>query len=406
VRILFLSQYFTPELTAGAARVHAFATALAARGHQVDVVCEVPNHPRGIIEAGYGGRLVDTRELDGFVAHYVRVPVSVEKSTAKRLANYGGYAAMASIAGSLRRRIDVVFASSPPLPVGAAGALVAARHRAPWALDVRDLWPDAAVAVGELRGGRAIRAAEALERRLYASASAIVAPSAGSLEQIAQRTGDRSKLHFLPSGTTADWLRIGGEAPVRGLLPVPDGAFVWTYAGNLGLAQGLDSAIDAAAALGPDFHLLLVGDGPLRAELADRAERAAPGQVTFTGLLPREEAGRLMRASDALLVSLSAAPGIEYAVPSKLYDCCAVGRPIVVAAAGEARRLALDEAVALAAEPESPESIADAVRTLRDEPRTASALAESARAFAERNLRETQAGRLESILAGLVAARR
>jgi colanic acid biosynthesis glycosyl transferase WcaI len=401
VRILVLTQYFTPELTAGAARMHAFAAALARRGHELEVVCEVPNHPRGVVQNGYGGRLVDSRELDGFVAHYVWVPVSAEKTALSRLFNYGGYAAMASVAGSIRRRVDVVLASSPPLPVGAAGAVVARRHRAPWVLDVRDLWPDAAVAVGELRGERAIRAAEALERRLYASAAAVVTPSAGSLQQIAARTADHDKLHLLPSGTTDAWLRVGEEAPDRGELDAPADAFVWTYAGNIGLAQDLGVAIDAAAALGPEFHLVVVGDGPLRAEVADRARRVAPGRVTFAGLVSPERAGRMMRASEALLVPLAEAPGLEYAVPSKLYDCCAVARPIIVAAGGEARRLATENAIALTAAPGSAESLSAALRRLRAEPETRDRLATAARRFAEGNLRETQVARLEAILEAL-----
>lgn len=406
MRALLLTQYFTPELTAASARLHAFARILAERGHEVEVVCEVPSHPLGVVQTGYGGRAVDRRTLDGFRVSYVWVPTSPRKSAAARLASYGGYAAMATLAGSIARRPDVIFASSPPLPVGAAGLLVATRHRVPWVLDVRDLWPAAAIAVGELSGRWAIAAAEALERRLYASAEAITTPSESSAIQIAAVCGKPGKIHHLPSGTTAEWLKLGEQAPARAELGVPPGNFAWTYAGNIGLAQDLATAIEAAAELGSGFTLVVVGDGPSRPEVETLARRVAPGRVLFTGLLPKERAGLLMRASDALLVSLADSPGIEYAVPSKLYDCCAVGRPVIVAATGEAATIARRESIAIAVAPGDPGALAAAVRALRDDPSLGETLADAGRRFAAANLRERQGERLEAILASLVPSRR
>jgi colanic acid biosynthesis glycosyl transferase WcaI len=401
MRALMLTQYFTPELTAAAARLHAFSELLARRGHEIEVICGVPNHPLGVVADGYGGRVFDRRSLDGFEVNYVWVPTSTSRKRSARIVNYGGYAAMASLAGALARRPDVIFASSPPLPVGAAGMMVAGRHRVPWVLDVRDLWPAAAVAVGELTGRRAVAASEALERRLYRSAAAITTPSESSAGHISAIAGSADKVHHLPSGTTEDWLRLGDSEVDRAQLGVSQATFAWTYAGNIGLAQDLATAVEAAALLGEGFRLVIVGDGPVRAEVEALARRVAPGLVTFTGLLPRERAGALMRASDALLISLANSPGIAYAVPSKLYDCCAVGRPVIVASGGEAARLAEREGVALTVAPGEPAALADAVRRLRDDPALRDSLTGSGRAFAAANLRERQGERLESILASV-----
>ena len=401
MRVLVLSQYFTPELTAGAARVHAFAARLAAVGHAVHVICEVPNHPTGVIAEGYGRRPFETRSLDGFDVTYVWVPASTNKTTRSRLAAYGSYAAMASVRGALSRRPDVVFASSPPLPVGAAGRAVALIHRVPFVLDVRDLWPAAAVAVGELRGERAIRAASRLEHSLYRHAAAITTPSERSREQMAEAGVDLDKIHLLPSGTTQEWLDLGEIQVERAPLGLSDEEFVWTYAGNIGLAQDLGSAIRAAAELGTGYRLVVVGDGPLLTDMQELAARVAPDRVRFTGLVPRAASGRYLRASDALLVSLAKAPGLEYAVPSKLYDCCAVGRPVVVAASGEARRLASAHGIALTVAPGDPGSLAAAVRRLRDDGHLRDELGAAGKRFAQEHLREHQADRLAAILASV-----
>ena len=57
MRILLFSQFFPPEIGATQTRMHAFAAGLAARGHDVEVICEIPNHPQGIVHPDYGGRL-------------------------------------------------------------------------------------------------------------------------------------------------------------------------------------------------------------------------------------------------------------------------------------------------------------------------------------------------------------
>ncbi len=156
VRILVLTQYFTPEVGATSTRLHAFAAGLASRGHDVHVVCEVPNHPQGVIHEGFKGGAGRRRTLDGVHVTYVWVHTRAEKSSRDRLLFYVSYAAMATAAGALLPRPDVILASSPPLFVGAAATALARIHRVPWVLDVRDLWPDAAVALGELGSGPAL----------------------------------------------------------------------------------------------------------------------------------------------------------------------------------------------------------------------------------------------------------
>jgi colanic acid biosynthesis glycosyl transferase WcaI len=406
MKILLLAQYFTPELTAGAARIHSFGARLAAIGHAVRVICEIPNHPRGVIEEGYGGRAFDHRSFDGFDVTYVWVPTNSVKTTRSRVAGYGTYALMASIAGALASRPDVVFASSPPLPVGAAARVVAGRHRVPWVLDVRDLWPAAAVAVGELRGKRIIAAASRLEHSLYRSAAAITTPSGGSREWIVSTGVRPEKVHVVTSGTTPEWLDLGNSAVERAPLGLPADEFVWTYAGNIGLAQDVGTAIRAAAELGAGYQLLVVGDGPLRTEMEKLAARLAPNEVRFTGLVPPITAGRHMRASDALLVSLANVRGLEYAVPSKLYDCCATGRPMIVAAKGEVRRLSEHHAIALTVDPGDAASLAAAVRRLRTDAMLRARLVIAARQFAQDHLRERQADRLAEVLASVIRSRR
>ena len=406
MRVLLLSQYFTPEVTAARARVHAFAAGLAERGHDVQVICEVPNHPDGVVHSGYGDALLaDHREMDGFRVSYVRVRARPEKTTRNRLLFYGTYAAAATAVGSAARRPDVVLASSPPLPVGAAASVVATRHRVPWVFDVRDLWPEAAVVLGELSGARAIAAAERLERFLYRSAGQIITVTEPFRDKIARHVPD-SRVHVIPNGTTRAWLEAGEAEPDRAGAGLPGDKFVWMYAGNFGIAQGLDTAVRAAGLLGDEYRLVLLGGGPHRDALASLAADVAPGLVEFREPVQPEQAARTMRAADALLVSLGPEPELAKFVPSKLFDCAALRRPVILAAQGEAPRIADGAGAALVVAPGDPEALAGAVRGLHADSGLGERLGEAGAALADQYLRERQIERLESVLAAAVGAGR
>jgi glycosyltransferase involved in cell wall biosynthesis len=401
VRILIFSQYFTPEVTAARARVHPIAQHLAERGHEVEVVCEVPNHPEGVVQDGYRGKLQVRRELDGFGVRYVWVKTSPVKTTRSRLLLYGTYTAAATIAAALGRRPDAILVSSPPLPAAVAAMSVAKRFRVPWVMDVRDPWPEAAVALGELSNVRVIGLLERLEKRLYKSAAAIVTVTEPFRSDIAAKVADPDKITIVPNGTTRRWIEAGEVDVDRAELDLPADRFVWTYAGNLGIAQGLGTAVEAAAELGEGFQLQLVGAGPVREALEARAAELPAGSVVFRGLVQPEVAARYLRASDANLVSLGAQPELAKFVPSKLFDCCAVGRPVVLSAAGEPQRLAAAADAAVPIPPEDREALVGALRQLRDDPGLRERLSVNGRRFAAAYLREDQVSRLEAVLAGV-----
>jgi colanic acid biosynthesis glycosyl transferase WcaI len=401
MRILIVSQYFAPEVTAASLRLEPLARGLAERGHEVEVVCEVPNHPHGVVPPEFRRKLVHRSTDGGYRASRVWVKASTSKRARARLASYASFGATGLAVGSALRRPDVVVASSPPLSVGLLGALLAARFRVPLVFDVRDLWPQVAVALGEIGPGRVLRAAERLERRLYADAAAITTPTEPFRQHIAAMVDAPGKVHVLPNGTTRPWLEAGDGDAVAG----DGGRFVWTYAGNLGLSQNLEVAIEAARLLGDGYRLQLLGDGTARAKLEDDAKGMLGAEVVFGGSVPQERAREIMRGSDALVVLLADVPALSKTVPVKLYDSCAVGRPVVLAAKGESRRLADEHGAALTLDPGDPVALADAIRAVSGDAELRDRLAAGGRRFAEANLRENGVGLLQGVLEEVVDAR-
>jgi glycosyltransferase involved in cell wall biosynthesis len=369
------------------------------RGHEVEVIAELPNHPAGTVAPGYGGRPVQREQREGVDVSYVWVSTSPSKAMRARLSNYGSYALTATAAGAARRRPDVILASSPPLSVGSVGSALALRHRRPWVLDVRDLWPDAAVALDQISAeGRANRLAGRLERRLYRSAAEITTTTRPFADAIEDR-GGAGRVTVIPNGTTEAFIEIGAGPRDPSLLDAPDGVFTWTYAGNIGLVAGLECAVEAAGLLGEGFRLTLVGDGQRREQLRAQAEALPEGSVRFIDPVPPDQAARLMRASDALLASRAPNPALDAMVLSKLYDCCAVGRPVVVSAAGETSRIAEQAGAALSVPPGDAGALAAAIRSLRDDGGLSEQLAAAGRRFAEENTRERGVELIEEVLA-------
>lgn len=371
MHILFVSQYFTPEVGATQIRIHEFARACHRRGHRVTVLTEFPNHPYGRIPAAYRGRLVTRETLEGFTVLRVWVRASMEKTLWTRLAFYGSFAVMAAVCGlTMRGRPDVVVATSPPLPVGLAGWLIARLRGARFVLDVRDLWPAAIEAVGAVPRRAVLRAAGALEQFLYRRADHITAVTRGFVRYIRARVADPERVVWLSNGAATDLFDPARADPALRTRLGLAGRFVVTFAGLHGMAQGLDVVLEAAGRLRdrPEVVFLFIGDGPAKAQLMASATRLDLPNVRFLPTVPPTEVASYLTASDALLVPLRPHPVFDTFVPSKLYDFLACARPVILMVDGEAREILEASGAGIFAPAGSADGLAKAVLLLLETP--------------------------------------
>ncbi|MGH3072958.1 MAG: glycosyltransferase family 4 protein [Gaiellaceae bacterium] len=402
LRILLLSQYFPPEVGATQSRMQAFAEHLAARGHEVTVICEFPNHPHGVMPAEYHGHLLEDDRSNPYRILRVWVKASEEKTQRTRMQFYLSYMGMATAIAPVAGRADVVVATTPPLFTGAAGLALARLNRAPFVLDVRDLWPAAAVSLMQISDGAQLKLAEWLERLLYREAAAVVAVTQPFCEHVDAIRAAPPATTLIPNGTLELFLDAEPGSG-RAQLGASDGDFLVTFAGTHGIAQGLDTVVEAAARLDGEARFAFVGDGPLKEPLVRLAAERGVRNVDFHPQVPLTETPPLLAASDALLVPLSSHPTFRDFVPSKLIDAMAVGRPVVLSAAGEAARILELAGAGIVAVPEDADALVGAVRWLKEHPDEAAAMGERGRAFARTRLRSTQARRLEELLLDLTS---
>lgn len=402
MRVLLVSQYFFPEVGATQTRMYEFARGLVDAGHTVDVVTEFPNHPTGIIPPEYRGRWVEVDRTHPFRIVRVRVVTSPTKTFWTRLAFYGSFFAAACAASlALARRYDVVVATSPPLPAAAAGLVIARIKRAAFVMDVRDLWPKAAGALGELSSPRLYRIAEALERRLYASARRITATTRSFCRYIAALGIPADRIVHVPNGTLEDvFTPERGDADLRHALGL-EGRVVVTYAGLHGIAQGLDTVLEAAYRLrgDGDIRFLFVGEGPAKAGLVARATALDLNTVRFLPGVPLAESAHYLNASDLVLVPLVRDPVFDMFVPSKLFDGLACARPVLLSVDGEAREILEESGGGVFVPPGDPEALATAIRGLAARPDLRKEMGERGRQFVIQHYRRrAQARRFAEIV--------
>ena len=403
MRILYFTQYYPPEVGATQTRAHEMSAFLTEQGHYVTVITEMPNHPSGVIPPTYRGRLSERRLENGIDVLRLWVWASPEKNFKSRMRFYLSYMGIAALAGALiRGKYDLVYATSPPLFVGAAGLVAAAVRRIPFVFEVRDLWPESAVALGELSGKHAIAAAEALERLLYRQAARVVAVTQGIYDRLSERRVQCEKLALVPNGANTEHFHFSAEggAAVRTQLGLQD-KFVVMYAGIHGIAQGLETLLEAASLLhdSQDIRFVFVGEGPRKAAIAQRLAALNLQNVNMLPEIPSSKMPSYLSAADCTIVPLRDQPLFSGALPSKMFESWACERPIVLSVAGEAQHVLEQANAGIACRPEDPAEMARAIRTLHDDRAAAEEMGKRGRAYVLAHYsRHAQAQALEQIL--------
>ena len=408
MRILFFSHYYTPEVNAPASRTSEHCRAWASAGHDVTVVTCAPNHPDGKIYPGYTNKLFQSETIDGVDVIRVWTLLAANEGFARRILNYLSYLVGVALALPRLPPADVIISTSPQFFCGLAGLLARPFKRAPWVLEIRDLWPESIVAVGAMRKGLLIRFLEWLEVQAYRRTDAIVSLTRSFVPHIAERCGDAGKIAvIINAADLSAFFKTGDGSAVKRSLGL-EGKFVAAYVGTHGMAHGLTTILDAAEILkaDPRFAFLMVGGGAEQARLEAERKARALDNVLILGQRPKSEMPGVWGATDASLILLKRSDTFKKVLPSKMAEAMAMQCPIVLGVEGEARELLEDAQAGIAITPESARELADAVRTLADDPELAALYGRAGRAFADVNYdRAKAAARYLDLLRDVVAKR-
>lgn len=410
LKILYLTQWFDPEpIFKGLA----FAKALAAKGHRVEVLTGFPNYPGGRVHPGYRVRLRSRERMDGIPVTRVALYPSHDASAIRRSANYLSFAVSAATVGACSTgRPDVIYAYHPPATIALPAMAIGALRRVPFVLDVQDLWPDTLAATGMVSSRRALKAAGMFCDLAYRRAARISVISPGFARALAARGVPEGKIEVIYNwgreAAAAPGTSDGRTAPILEEAGI-DGRFSVVFAGTMGRAQALSSVLSAAALVArkvPRVRFVFVGGGIEAPALRARAAETALENVVFLPVRPASEVAPLLVAADVLLVHLRDDPLFSITIPSKTQAYLQAGRPILMAVKGDAADLVTTAGAGVCVPPEDPEALAAAVCGLASAPpESLAAMGARGRAYYDAHL-SFAAGidRCEALLRRAIAA--
>ena len=383
MRILLIAQYFFTREQAGSSRLYELGRGLARAGHEpVLVTTFIDNFSKEVPEK-YRGRWIVHEEIDGLRLVRVRAFSHYRGSYPLRVVNFLSFMAMAAIGALAAGRCDVVFGTTPPSTVGLVAWLVSRIRRRPWIFEVRDLWPEAAVALGLLRNRLAIRSLAALERFFCNSATAVIALTPGLKRRLVSGKGIApERITVITNGMNPeDFEREIPPEEAKAALGLP-GKFIVMQAGSIGASDNLDVMVRAAALLrdDPEVRFVLAGDGDARPGLERLAREMGLGNVSFVPPRPRRDLAGLLAAADVLVCQIPAFYA-DCALPNRIFDYLGSGRPVITTSDGDASALLSEAHAGLAIPAGSPEALAGAVRELKENPERRTEMGRNGRRF-------------------------
>jgi len=262
--------------------------------------------------------------------HYV----PARPSTLKRLLHELSFVATSTCRALTLPAPDAFVVASPPLFLGIGVWLVSRLKRRLFVFHVQDLQPDAALGLGMIKPGLAVRILHALERWTYRRAALVTGISEGMMDAFRRKGVDERKIHLFPnwipdasqeavSASTSSFRKANNIAATTPLI---------AYSGNIGIKQGLEIVVDAA--ISSEIHWAICGDGAAKPELlarAAQASRMSGCEAHFYPIQPDALYQSLLREADVNLITQQRGTG-QFFFPSKLLSVVHQGRPVLAVA--------------------------------------------------------------------------
>ena len=410
LHVAFFNRSYYPDTSATGQLLTELAEALAAEhGWRVSVVAGVPLLPAGD-HGRHRGWLVTRERHAGVDILRARGTRFSKRRFVGRAANYVTYFVSACFAGLRLDRPDVVVALTDPPIIGLAAWLASRRSGAPLVMAFKDIFPEVARLLEDFQSDAIERMLQAVTCFLARRADRNLVLGETMRRRLVEGKGaDPARTFVIP-----DWIDCDAVVPTardnafareHGL----HGKFVVMHSGNIGLSQGLESLVEAAAHLRhvPGLEVVFVGEGVKKPALQARARELGLTNVRFLPFAPKERLSESFGAADVFVVSLK--PGLAgYIVPSKLYGILAAGRPYVAAVEEESEVVAITHRYrcGLVAEPTKSRELAERILKLYHDPALARLLGANARRAALDFDRRRQVRAYHATLVELVEAAR
>ena len=337
MKILIVTQYYFPEQF----QINEIAPELVRRGHEVTVLCGVPNYPKGIVFQGY--ETVDNckqKEREYYKQTGVRVIHAKQHPRGHNpfslLRNYFSFVKNSKdVVRNLPSDFDVVLGYQlSPITSMYAAVEYKKLYGIPLMYYTLDLWPVSAESILKSSKNPLMLPVVRMSRNIYQSADRILVTSRPFMDYLSRVNGiERERMGYLPQHAGGGMMSMDLQKETH------NGCADFMFAGNLGKGQRIDVIVNAAAELGArtDYKVHIVGDGSMRSSLETMVkEKGLRNNVVFYGNQKREDMPRFYKMADALLITLRGNNEVGDTMPGKLQMYMTTGKPIFGAINGAA----------------------------------------------------------------------
>jgi len=353
MKILVICQYYSPEPF----RISDICEELIKKGHEVTVVTGIPNYPMGEIYEGY--RNGDKRDeiINGVKVHRC-LTIGRKTGAVRRFLNYYSYAISSTLyVSKLKDDYDVVFVNQlSPVMMANAGLKYKKKHNKKLILYCLDLWPESLVAGVIKRDSLIYKYFHRVSEKIYKQVDKILITSQMFRQYFKNEFGIEDNIEYLPQYAES----IFDPDVCR---KEPDGKIDLLFAGNIGVAQSVQTIIRAANETKDIINLRwhIVGDGSELENCKKLAQELGVTSITFYGRKPIEDMPKYYAMADAMLVTLQADPILSMTLPGKVQSYMAAGKPIIGVISGETNQVIKDTDCGLCCEAEDFNALAKCV---------------------------------------------
>lgn len=345
MKIIYVHQYFKTYDEGGSSRSYYLARALVQAGHEVDMI------------TSHNAKRYRKAVIDGITVHYLPVFYDNKFGFWRRVFAFITFIVRAYRLAAGIRGVNVCYATSTPLTVGAIALALKWRKGIPFYFEVRDLWPLAPVQMGVIRNRLLQKLLFALERKIYRKAEKIIALSPGMVPYIAGKA-DRSKIYVISNMADCNFFRSEQKNSLIAEQYGVSGKFVISYCGAIGDVNRLDYLLNAAGYFQANglnqVYFLIAGKGKELERLQQLAQKHKLRNVSFLGYLTKYKVRELLSITDAVYVSFDRKPVLQTGSPNKFFDGLAAGKLCIVNTKGWIKELIESEGCGFYADPLQP----------------------------------------------------
>lgn len=337
LKILLISQFFYPEITAGAFRAFDHAKIWADNGNEVTVYTANPNYPKGIIYEGYENKLFKKNKYDGI--ELIRGKVYVGKNSSKIGRALIGISFMLFALMNLLlnkkkigKKFDVIIGSSGPIFTGIVAYFYSKAYKSKFIYEIRDITYTQMLATMSSESSFAYKFFKWLELLLCKKADKVVVVTNGFKDQLIEDGIQAEKIEVIYNGVYIKDkcnLQINHIKHDRNIR-IEDEKLVFCYAGTFGISQDILSLVEFYENLDiKNKELILIGEGAQKDKIKEYITLNNIQSIHVYDSVKKEELNEILKKVDLCFVKLKYNKHFSRTMPSKVFDLMSRGMPIV-----------------------------------------------------------------------------